>query len=190
LLSRSVFITDDMPDLLPRYLKFIKGVVDSDDLPLNVSRETLQQHKLMRVLRKKLTRKILDMLKKLAADDKEAYLKFYKEYSNAIKFGVIEDMTNRERLAELLRFPTSSSNGEMVSLEEYTSRMKKGQTHIYTIAGSSLAEIDVRASTAVAAWHMRGVIQYRTDARLMPESCMARSPSGVAAARAPQGARL
>jgi len=158
----SVFITDDMPDLLPRYLKFIKGVVDSDDLPLNVSRETLQQHKLMRVLRKKLTRKILDMIKKLAAEDKEAYLKFYKEYSNAIKFGIIEDMTNRERLAELLRFATSTSNGEMVSLEEYTNRMKKGQTHIYTIAGSSLAEIDVRAFAAAAAWHVRGMILVRS----------------------------
>jgi hypothetical protein len=94
-------------------------------------------------MRKKITRKVLDMLKKMAADDPERYLKFYKEYSNAIKFGIMEDLSNRERLAELLRFPSSTSAGKMVSLEEYVGRMKKGQDHIYLLAGTSFLEIDV-----------------------------------------------
>merc|ERR1711962_1064137 len=110
---RRVFITDDFKDMMPNYLSFVKGVVDSDDRPLNVSRETLQQHKLLKVIKKKLVRKTLDMIKKISDDKYDA---FWKEYSTNIKLGVIEDTANRTRLAKLLRF--TSSNGKLTSLAE------------------------------------------------------------------------
>ena len=119
---RRVFITDDFKDMMPNYLSFVKGVVDSDDLPLNVSRETLQQHKLLKVIKKKLVRKTLDMIKKISD---EKYLEFWKEYSTNIKLGVMEDASNRTRLAKLLRF--MSSNGKLSSLSEYVERMKDKQ---------------------------------------------------------------
>lgn len=137
---RRVFITDDFTDMMPKYLQFIKGVVDSDDLPLNVSRETLQQHKLLKVIKKKLVRKALDMIKKI---DAEEYVStFWKEYSTNIKLGVIEDHSNRTRLAKLLRFKTSKDGGEgFSSLEEYVERMLEGQDKIFFVAGSSLEEV-------------------------------------------------
>ncbi|KAH8363204.1 hypothetical protein KR084_007055, partial [Drosophila pseudotakahashii] len=135
---RRVFITDEFNDMMPNYLSFIRGVVDSDDLPLNVSRETLQQHKLIKVIKKKLVRKVLDMLKKI---DKEAYEKFWKEFSTNIKLGVMEDPSNRSRLAKLLRFQTSNGKG-VTSLAEYKERMKAKQEHIYYIAGANRAEVE------------------------------------------------
>merc|ERR1711990_1169003 len=134
---RRVFITDDFKDMMPNYLSFVKGVVDSDDLPLNVSRETLQQHKLLKVIKKKLVRKTLDMIKKIS-DDK--YYDFWKEYSTNIKLGVIEDTANRTRLAKLLRF--TSSNGKMTSLAEYVERMKDKQESIFYVAGGSKEEVE------------------------------------------------
>ncbi|XP_017782357.1 PREDICTED: endoplasmin [Nicrophorus vespilloides] len=135
---RRVFITDEFNDMMPSYLSFIQGVVDSDDLPLNVSRETLQQHKLIKVIKKKLVRKVLDMLKKLNDED---FAKFWKEYSTNVKLGVIEDPSNRTRLAKLLMF--HSSNGEdLTSLADYAKRMKPKQDHIYYIAGSSKGEVE------------------------------------------------
>ncbi|XP_075970978.1 heat shock protein 90 Gp93 [Anticarsia gemmatalis] len=134
---RRVFITDEFNDLMPNYLAFIQGIVDSDDLPLNVSRETLQQHKLIKIIKKKLVRKVLDMLKKIPDDEYQA---FWKEYSTNIKLGVIEDPSNRSRLAKLLRFHTSRSD-EMTFLADYVARMKPGQNHIYYIAGASRAEV-------------------------------------------------
>merc|ERR1719197_1982299 len=137
---RRVFITDDFTDMMPKYLQFIRGVVDSDDLPLNVSRETLQQHKLLKVIKKKLVRKALDMIKKIDAE--EFVSTFWKEYSTNIKLGVIEDHSNRTRLAKLLRFKTSKDGGEgFSSLEEYVERMKEGQEKIFFCAGSSLDEV-------------------------------------------------
>merc|ERR1712233_192754 len=137
---RRVFITDDFKDMMPNYLSFIRGVVDSDDLPLNVSRETLQQHKLLKVIKKKLVRKALDMIKKIDAE--EFVSTFWKEYSTNIKLGVIEDHSNRTRLAKLLRFKTSKDGGEgFSSLEEYVERMKEGQEKIFFCAGSSLDEV-------------------------------------------------
>jgi len=133
---RRVFITDDFKDMMPNYLSFVKGVVDSDDLPLNVSRETLQQHKLLKVIKKKLVRKTLDMIKKIP-DDK--YMEFWKEYSTNVKLGVIEDTANRTRLAKLLRF--TSSSGNLTSLAEYVERMKDKQEAIYYIAGGSKEEV-------------------------------------------------
>lgn len=140
LFVRRVFITDDFNDMMPKYLNFIKGVVDSDDLPLNVSRETLQQHKLLKVIRKKLVRKTLDMIKKIADDQYNE--KFWKEFGTNIKLGVIEDHSNRTRLAKLLRFQTSHSDTVLSSLEQYVERMKEKQDKIYFMAGTSRKEAE------------------------------------------------
>ncbi|XP_043487462.1 endoplasmin [Polistes fuscatus] len=135
---RRVFITDKFTDMMPNYLSFIRGIVDSDDLPLNVSRENLQQHKLIKVIKKKLIRKVLDMIKKISKED---YEKFWKEYSTNIKLGVIEDPQNRARLSKLLQFHSSTQKGT-TSLADYVSRMKPKQQHIYYIAGASEAEVE------------------------------------------------
>ncbi|XP_025107756.1 endoplasmin-like [Pomacea canaliculata] len=135
---RRVFITDDFEDMMPKYLTFIRGIVDSDDLPLNVSRETLQQNKLLKVIKKKLVRKTLDMIKKIG---KEEYDKFWKEYSTNIKLGVIEDTSNRTRLAKLLKFYSSNSETEQTSLTDYVERMKEKQEAIYFVAGTSREEV-------------------------------------------------
>jgi heat shock protein beta len=135
---RRVFITDDFQDMMPNYLSFVRGVVDSDDLPLNVSRETLQQHKLLKVIKKKLVRKTLDMIKKI---DEDKYAEFWKEYSTNIKLGVIEDTANRTRLAKLLRF-ISSADGKLSSLTDYVERMKEKQEHIFYMAGGSKEEVE------------------------------------------------
>jgi len=134
---RRVFITDDFQDMMPNYLSFVRGVVDSDDLPLNVSRENLQQHKLLKVIKKKLVRKTLDMIKKI---EEEKYPAFWAEYSTNIKLGVIEDTANRTRLAKLLRFVSSS--GKLSSLQDYVSRMKDKQETIFYMAGSSKEEVE------------------------------------------------
>ncbi|CAF1671442.1 unnamed protein product [Adineta ricciae] len=134
---RRVFITDNFEEMMPKYLSFIRGVVDSDDLPLNVSRETLQQSKLLKVIKKKLVRKALDMLKKISAED---YVSFWKEYGTNIKLGVIEDSANRTRLAKLLRYTSSQSKDKQISLAEYVERMKPKQEHIYFIAAMSIEE--------------------------------------------------
>lgn len=135
---RRVFITDEFNDMIPNYLNFVRGVVDSDDLPLNVSRETLQQHKLIKVIKKKLVRKALDMIKKI---EKEAYEKFWKEYSTNIKLGVMEDPSNRSRLSKLLMFQTSKGKA-LTNLGDYVSRMQKNQEHIYFIAGANRKEVE------------------------------------------------
>ncbi|KAB1270553.1 Endoplasmin [Camelus dromedarius] len=137
---RRVFITDDFHDMMPKYLNFVKGVVDSDDLPLNVSRETLQQHKLLKVIRKKLVRKTLDMIKKIA--DEKYNDTFWKEFGTNIKLGVIEDHSNRTRLAKLLRFQSSHHPSDITSLDQYVERMKEKQDKIYFMAGSSRKEAE------------------------------------------------
>ncbi|CAF0788960.1 unnamed protein product [Rotaria sp. Silwood1] len=134
---RRVFITDNFEEMMPKYLSFVRGVVDSDDLPLNVSRETLQQSKLLKVIKKKLVRKALDMIKKLSPED---YVTFWKEYGTNIKLGVIDDSANRTRLAKLLHFTSSLSDDKQTSLAEYIERMKPKQEHIYFIAAMSLDE--------------------------------------------------
>merc|ERR1739844_394854 len=132
---RRVFITDDFKDMMPNYLSFVRGVVDSDDLPLNASREQLQQHKLLKVIKKKLVRKTLDMIKKI---DEKLYPAFWREFSTNIKLGVIEDAGNRSRLAKLIRF--MSSAGELASLSGYVERMKDKQEQIFYMAGNTLKE--------------------------------------------------
>lgn len=139
LFVRRVFITDDFQDMLPKYLSFIRGIVDSDDLPLNVSRETLQQSKLLKVIKKKLVRKVLDMLKKISP---ELYDKFWKEYSTNVKLGVMEDPSNRNRLAKLLRFYSSNDAKAQTTLTSYIERMKGKQDSIYYMAGSSRKEVE------------------------------------------------
>lgn len=133
---KRVFITDRV-DLLPKYLAFLAGVVDSDDLPLNISRESLQQHRIMDIIRKKLVRKAIAMFQDLADDQPELYSQFYGKYHQNIKLGCIEDFTNRVRLTKLLRFNTYKHTGEPISLEQYVEEMKKGQDKIFFLGGES-----------------------------------------------------
>ena len=156
---RRVFISDEFNELLPKYLSFLKGIVDSDTLPLNVSRESLQQHASLKTIKKKLVRKALDLLRKLADDSAAAsasgeegeeaaadaapaaettYDKFWNNFGKAIKLGVIEDSSNRVRLAKLLRFTTSQSGGKLTGLEAYVSRMKPWQKQIFYLTGDSV----------------------------------------------------
>jgi heat shock protein beta len=137
---RRVFITDEFKDLLPRCLQFLKGIVDSDDLPLNVSREMLQEHKMLKLIKKKLIRKAIAMIQTLA-EDKQKYLDFWKKYGTNIKLGVLEDINNRVRLSKLLMF-YSSKTGELTTLDEYLSRMKEGQKQIYYLAGENKESVE------------------------------------------------
>ncbi|CAM9869682.1 unnamed protein product [Scytosiphon promiscuus] len=147
---RKVLITDEFDELLPRYFSFIRGVVDSDDLPLNVSRETLQEHKVLKVMAKKLVRKALEMLRKLAAEESEdeegegehPYIAFWNEFSKSIKMGVMEDSANRSKLVKLLRFKTNKSEDKWISLEDYVAGMPEWQSSIFYIAGESTEAVE------------------------------------------------
>lgn len=134
-----VFIMDNAEKLLPLYLRFVRGVVDSSDLPLNVSRELLQSHHVVESIRSGCTRKVLEMLEKLATDDVQKYQKFWDQMGQALKEGVGEDFANKDRIAKLLRFASTHDNQpeQTVSLETYVNRMKKGQEKIYYLIGES-----------------------------------------------------
>merc|ERR1711937_1030691 len=160
---RRVLVAEKFEELLPRYLNFVRGVVDSDDLPLNVSREQLQQNKIMKVISKKLVRKVLELMKKLAkeedsgdedeeekeeekkeeekkdkSDEESTWSKFYKEFNKNLKMGCYEDDSNRSKLSKLLRFVSTKSDGKDISLDKYLDRMQESQERIYYMSGENL----------------------------------------------------